>query len=113
MQAWLKQQLGLGRSRFRNPPGGFDAVEDCVEAARIDPLSRCDSRKVRIPDFALTLTFTLHLHLNPNFSLKPEPDPDPVAHLYVSMNYFSVMTYLRSSACHNTCVCQRLQAPML
>ena len=46
MQAWLKQQLGLGRSRFRNPPGGFDAVEDCVEAARIDPLSRFDPRRV-------------------------------------------------------------------
>jgi len=36
--AWLKQQLGLGRRRFRQPPGGFDDVEDCVDAACIQPL---------------------------------------------------------------------------
>ena len=46
VQAWLKQQLGLRRSRFRNPPGGFDAVEDCVDAARIRPLSRFNPRRV-------------------------------------------------------------------
>jgi len=48
VQAWLKQQLGLNRSRFRNPPGGFDAVEDCIDAARITPLSRFDPRRVSL-----------------------------------------------------------------
>ena len=38
MAAWLKQQLGLGRRRFRQPPGGFNDVEDCVNAACIHPL---------------------------------------------------------------------------
>jgi len=35
---WLKEQLGLGRQRFRQPTGGFDNVEQCVEAACIHPL---------------------------------------------------------------------------
>jgi len=51
VQAWLKEQLGLSRSRFRNPPGGFDAVEDCVDAARITPLTRFDPRRVSLHTF--------------------------------------------------------------